>query len=120
MRRGEVMQPALPSIDVATAAALAEDPNVVLLDVREDEEWRFGHAPSATHLAMSKLRGRVAEIDATKRIVCICRSGNRSSQVTAFLLQQGFDAVNMSGGMNAWASFGHPLVTFDGRPGTVV
>lgn len=114
------MEPTIPSIDVDTAAALADDPTVVLLDVREDEEWRFGHTRTAMHLAMSKLQARVGEIDQAKRIVCICRSGNRSSQVTAFLLHQGFDAVNMTGGMSTWASFGHPLVTFDGRPATVI
>jgi rhodanese-related sulfurtransferase len=81
---------------------LADDPTVVLLDVREAEEWRFGHAPTAMHLAMRKLQARVGEIDQAKRIVCICRSGNRSSKVTAFLLHQGFSAVNMTGGMNTW------------------
>lgn len=112
----------LPSIDVDTVAALAEaaEPTVVLLDVREDEEWRFGHAPTAVHLPMSTLKKRVGEIDRSKRIVCICRSGNRSAQVTGFLIHHGFDAVNMSGGMSTWASFGHPLVTYDGRQGTVI
>lgn len=114
------MQTTIPSIDVATAAALADDPQVLLLDVRDDEEWRFGHAPTAKHIPMSTLQGRVDEIDANKRIVCMCRSGGRSSQVTAYLLLKGFDAVNMTGGMSAWSSFGHPLVTFDGRPGTVI
>ncbi len=110
----------VPSVDVNAAATLADDPHVVLLDVREREEWHFGHAPTATHMPMSKLRDRLPELDKTKRFVCICRSGNRSGQVTVFLRHHGFDAVNMSGGMNTWASFGHPLVNVDGQPGTVI
>ena len=117
------MQPTtIAQVDADTTAAqlAAGDPTMVVLDVREDEEWRFGHAPGALHIAMGTVQARVDEIDRTKRIVCVCRSGNRSSQVTAWLSNQGFDAVNLTGGMNAWSSFGHPLVTFDGRPGTVI
>ena len=98
------MQPAtIAQVDVDTTAALlaAGDLTMVVLDVREDEEWRFGHTPGAVHIPMSTLQARVAELDRTKRIVCVCRSGNRSSQVTARLNHQGFDAVNLTGGMNA-------------------
>ena len=53
-------------------------------------------------------------------IICVCRSGNRSARVTAWLRQQGFDAINMTGGMSAWASFGQPLVNHAGNPGVVI
>lgn len=108
----------LPAIDVDTAAASTE--TCVLLDVREPEEWMSGHAPSAIHIPMGELIARVDEIDRTRRIVCVCRSGNRSARVTAWLLQQGFDAVNMTGGMNAWGSFGHPMINHAGNPGVVI
>ena len=54
------------------------------------------------------------------RIVCICRSGNRSGQVTAWLQRQGYDAVNMTGGMQRWASHGHPVIDDAGQPGGVI
>ncbi len=108
----------LPAIDVDAAAA--EPDTTVLLDVREYEEWMAGHAPTATHIAMSQLAERVVELDKSRRIVCICRSGNRSARVTEWLRSQGFDAVNMSGGMSAWSSFGHPLVNHAGHPGVVI
>lgn len=108
----------LPAIDADAAAAAAAD--VVMLDVREYEEWMSGRAPTAVHIPMSKLAARVDEIDRTKRIICVCRSGNRSARVTAWLRQQGFDAINMTGGMSAWASFGHPLVNHSGNPGVVI
>lgn len=103
----------LPSVDPATAAA-GDD---VLLDVREPMEWSAGHAPGATHIPMGELVERVGELRTDRRIICVCRSGNRSSQVTAWLRGQGFDAVNMDGGMGRWASLGQPLVDDTGRPG---
>lgn len=108
---------AVPAIHPDEAAA---DQDAILLDVRDDTEWRFGHAPTATHMAMREIPARLAELDRSRRIVCVCRSGNRSAHVTAFLRHHGYDAVNMTGGMSAWASFGHPLVMDDGRPGMVI
>jgi len=40
----------------------------------------------------------------------ICRSGGRSARVTAYLNQQGWDSVNVAGGMGAWAASGRPMV----------
>jgi len=107
----------LPSFDADTAAS---DKVSVLVDVREHEEWIRGHAPAAVHIPMSKFVERVGELDPTRRIICVCRSGNRSAQVTAWLLQHGFDAVNLTGGMNSWSAGGHPLVNSAGDPGVVI
>ena len=109
---------AIPSIDVDAAAA--RDDDSVLRDVREYEEWMSGHAPSATHIPMSQLPKRIDELDRSRRIVCVCRSGNRSAQVTAWLRQQGFDAVNMRGGMSVWSSFGHRVINHNGHPVVVI
>jgi rhodanese-related sulfurtransferase len=107
----------LPSIDVETAAASTD---ALLLDVREFQEWMAGRAPSAIHIPMGEIVDRLGEIDRSRRVVCICRSGNRSSRVTQYLLDQGFDAVNMTGGMNAWASAQLPMVNHAGNPGVVI
>lgn len=109
----------LPTVSVDDASAEAAT-GAVLLDVREYDEWMSGHAPTAIHIPMNDLPARVAELDRSRRIVCICRSGNRSSRVTAWLMQQGFDAVNMAGGMFQWASFGHPTVNHAGNAGVVI
>ena len=106
------------TIDADSAAAA--DADFVILDVREYEEWMSGHAPGAVHIPMSELMARVEEIDPTKHIICVCRSGNRSARVTAWLRQHGFDAINMTGGMSTWASFGHPLVNHAGNAGVVI
>lgn len=95
-----------------------------LLDVREDDEWQAGHAEGALHLPMSEFTARFGELTERVpdggRINVICRSGGRSAQVTAYLVQQGLDAVNVDGGMQAWEAAGRPVVAADGAPGAVI
>jgi rhodanese-related sulfurtransferase len=91
----------------------------LLLDVREDDEWQAGHAPGARLVPMSQVQARIDELPRDRRIVTICRSGGRSRRVTEALSAWGFDAVNLSGGMQAWQAAGLPVVTDDGHEGTV-
>ena len=97
-----------------SSAQLPED--TYLLDVREDDEWRAGHAPTAVHLPMTQLPERLGEVPADGDVVIVCRSGHRSAEVVRFLLAQGYDNVrNLTDGMFGWASAGRPLVSEDGR-----
>jgi rhodanese-related sulfurtransferase len=76
----------------------------VVLDVREDSELRIARFPfPVLHIPMQSLPARVAELPRGVPIVCACRSGARSAQVTHWLVRQGFDAVNLEGGILAWA-----------------
>ncbi len=97
-------------VDVQTTAALREQPDVMILDVREQDEWDAGHIPGAVFMPMGQVPDRLSEIPKDKTVIVQCRSGNRSSQVTDFLVQQGFTNVhNMAGGLNAWQSAGLPV-----------
>lgn len=109
-------QQTLPSIDADAAFA---DTSSFLLDVREPIEWQAGHVDRAVHIPMQELVERIDELPKDRRIVCMCRSGNRSGRVVAYLRQHGYDAVNLSGGAQQWAGFGHPLVNHAGNPGVV-
>ncbi|MFI9601721.1 MULTISPECIES: rhodanese-like domain-containing protein [Streptomyces] len=95
-----------------------------LLDVREDDEWRAGHAEGALHIPLSEFVARYGELTEAApqdgRVHVICRSGGRSAQVAMYLVQQGVDAVNVDGGMQVWEASGRPVVTDEGRPGQVV
>ncbi|MEU3346957.1 rhodanese-like domain-containing protein [Streptomyces sp. NPDC006700] len=95
-----------------------------LLDVREDDEWRAGHAEGALHIPLSEFVARYGELTEAApqdgRVNVICRSGGRSAQVAMYLVQQGVDAVNVDGGMQVWAASGRPVVTDEGQPGQVV
>ncbi|MFD7294263.1 rhodanese-like domain-containing protein [Streptomyces sp. NPDC059897] len=94
-----------------------------LLDVREDDEWQAGHAAGALHIPMSEFVARYGELTEAApqdgRVNVICRSGGRSAQVTMYLAQQGVDAVNVDGGMQAWEAAGRPVVDDNGQPGGV-
>ncbi|MEV8551694.1 rhodanese-like domain-containing protein [Streptomyces glaucescens] len=95
-----------------------------LLDVREDDEWQAGHAKGALHIPISDFVARYGELTEAApqdgRVNVICRSGGRSAQVTMYLAQQGIDAVNVDGGMQAWEAAGRPVVTDQGQPGYVL
>jgi len=98
-------QPHVPSI---TAHAVDED--AYLLDVREYDEWAAGRAAGAVHIPMSELPGRLDEVPTDRQVVVACRVGGRSAQVAAWLNVNGYDAVNLEGGMFAWQAAGRPIV----------
>lgn len=106
----------VPEVDVTIAGAAVDD---VLLDVREPDEWYAGHAPGAVWVPLADLESARFQLPMNRRIVVVCRSGVRSATATQVLLEWGFDAVNLAGGMLAWAQAGHPVVTDEGGSGTV-
>lgn len=77
----------------------------VLLDVRTDEEFHQGHIPYAKHIPVDQLELRLNELNEMKdrKILCICRSGYRSSLAAEFLFDQGFlQLFNLAGGLLEW------------------
>ncbi|MTA88353.1 MAG: rhodanese-like domain-containing protein, partial [Actinobacteria bacterium] len=85
-----------------------------------NDEWEAGHAPAAVHIAMSDLPDQLDQLRDGHRIVVICRSGNRSGKVTAWLINHGIDAVNMTGGMQVWEKAGLPVVSSSNAVGAVI
>jgi rhodanese-related sulfurtransferase len=96
------------------------DEGAVFLDVREPDEWRGGHAPDAVHIPLAALAASVDRLDKDQPIVAVCRVGGRSERAAAVLIQRGFDAVNLAGGLQAWNAAGMPIVTDTGDPGSVI
>ena len=98
-------------VPVTAVADLPE--RAVLLDVRENDEWAAGHAPGAVHVPMGQVAQRLDELTTVfpdRSVHVVCRSGGRSARVTAYLKQAGWAAVNVDGGMRAWAAAGRPMV----------
>ncbi len=102
---------ALPdSVDVDTVAALRDNPDVLLLDVREPDEYEAGHIPGIMLIPMGEVADRLSEIPQDKTIIVTCRSGNRSAQIADLLRSSGYSRVhNMEGGLLAWLEAGHPV-----------
>jgi rhodanese-related sulfurtransferase len=69
------------------------------LDVREEMELAVEHVPDAVNLPLGELRSRLEELPRNREILVVCRSGQRAYTATRCLLQNGFDALVVSGGM---------------------
>src|SRR6476661_6178240 len=106
--------------EIPTVAVSDVQPDAVVLDVREPEEWSAGHIEGARHVPMFQVPQHVGyadDLSTDAPIVVVCKMGGRSAQVTAWLNQHGYAAVNLDGGMLAWATSGRPMVSEDGaRP----
>ena len=96
----------------APAIAVDQLPaDAVLLDVREPDEWAAGHAEGAVHVPLADVPARLGDLPPATPLYVICRSGARSGRAVQWLSQQGVDVVNVSGGMQAWAASGRPMVS---------
>jgi rhodanese-related sulfurtransferase len=90
------------SVPATDWAQWTEDNGALILDVRQPKEWALGTLPDATLLSMHDIPARLGELPKDQAILCVCRSGDRSGQVAAFLAQNGYESVaNMTGGMKA-------------------
>ena len=82
--------------------------DAVLLDVRESVELAVEVVPGAVNIPLGQLRTRLDELPRDREIDVICRSGQRAYYATRILLQHGFDARTVSGGMLSHAILSTP------------
>jgi rhodanese-related sulfurtransferase len=88
----------------------ASEPNRIVLDVRQPEEYASGHLPGARLLPLGKVSSQAAELPKGIPLYVICHSGNRSRQASEILSRLGFkDIRNVQGGILAWQAAGYPL-----------
>ena len=98
-------------------AVLRMNRGAVLVDVRETGEFKNGHAPSARHVPLGRIRREgVAVIDALRlpqdasEVLLICQSGMRSRMAQSLLSKDASRRyVNVDGGMSAWSGNGLPV-----------
>lgn len=97
---------------------LNRGPELLLLDVRDDDEWTEGHVTGAYHLPLPTLPGRAAsfasEVGDTQAVAVICEAGVRSSTAASILhsLLKG-PIYNVPAGMYGWREAAYPLETED-------
>lgn len=80
-----------------------------ILDVREPHELEQAHVAGAQHIPLGSLVERLDEVPRDRTVHVMCHVGGRSAQAAAYLESQGFDAVNVSGGILAWYRAGLPV-----------
>ena len=92
------------TIEGKDAVNLVDNSEYYFLDVRTMSEHAEGAIPNADCIPLQEIGQRLSELNdyKNKKIIVYCRSGNRSGKATKILKENGFDAVNLIGGMNSW------------------
>ncbi|OOZ39622.1 hypothetical protein BOW53_10785 [Solemya pervernicosa gill symbiont] len=87
--------------------------DAVLLDVRDDKEYRQdGHINDSIHIPLGDLQRRMEELDKYKGkpVIAYCRSGHRSRGALSMLKREGFETLyNLGGGIMAWQNANLPV-----------
>ncbi|MFL9877037.1 MBL fold metallo-hydrolase [Herbaspirillum rhizosphaerae] len=99
--------------EIEPMSLLEHAAKVQIVDVREAPEFvdSIGHIAGARLVPLSELSSRLNELDQSRPVVAVCRSGVRSAQASALLAKSGFSQVaNLAGGMLKWRSESLPVV----------
>lgn len=91
---------------------MAAGGRMLLLDVREPDEFRSGHIAGAVNVPVRQLPARVMELPQEKglKIVAYCASGIRSAYATMFLRVYGYgDVRTLAHGIRGWVAEGYPV-----------
>jgi len=96
------------------ATQMMNDGDTIVVDVRDESEFKNGHVLNARNLPVSKLDERMHEIEKFKDrdIVLYCDSGMRTTRASAKLKKNGFEKLHViAGGLTAWEKANLPTVT---------
>lgn len=94
------------------AVRLMNHDEAVVLDVREEGEFKEGHIINARHIPVGVLESRCNELESQKEkpLIVYCRTGQRAAKASAILQRQGFKSVyKLNGGIMAWAGANMPV-----------
>ena len=81
---------------------------IVIIDVREADEYTMGRIPGSMWIPLGELASRTDEVSTDVPVVMVCRSGNRSAEAVKILQRAGFTNIhNMTGGMIEWNAAGY-------------
>ncbi|QNR20003.1 hypothetical protein HNY42_03260 [Exiguobacterium sp. Helios] len=86
-----------------TVEVARQNADTLVLDVRETAEYAFAHIPSAVNIPLGELEERIEELDMSKTIYVVCRTGSRSDLACQQLDAKGFNVQNVVPGMSDWA-----------------
>ncbi|MDD4915129.1 MAG: rhodanese-like domain-containing protein [Methylococcales bacterium] len=90
---------------------LLDNKHLLLLDVREGNEFAYARIEGSLNIPLGQIPGRVDELDTERDIAVICHHGIRSQQACQYLQQVGFVRLyNLKGGIDAWSVVCDPAV----------
>lgn len=98
-------------IDADEVEARVMQPDVILLDVRSNKEFKEGHIAQAKHYFVGKMAKNLPEIAKDATIIIQCQSGDRATIASSYLMKHGFtNILNYAGSMMDWKAKGKPVV----------
>ena len=103
----------LEAVDAGTLLRRLDEGDVVVLDVRPEQEFRAGHIPDARSIPIDELAERLHEVPRDREIVAYCRGPYCvfSDEAVALLRAHGYDARRLDVGLPDWRSAGLPVAT---------
>jgi rhodanese-related sulfurtransferase len=98
-------------VSVQQAKQMIDRGDVLILDVRTQEEYDAGHIKNSTLIPVQVLDKRLNELPRDKKILVYCKAGGRSAQASQILVNSGFKEIyNMKGGITDWTNAGYDLI----------
>lgn len=108
------IKPAITEKDASTVKQLLEtNKNIILIDVRETEEWDEGYIPGAIHISKGIIERDIEKIvtDKNTEIILYCRGGMRSLIAANNLQKMGYtNLCSMQGGITAWMNAQYEII----------
>jgi hydroxyacylglutathione hydrolase len=103
----------IEQIDPEELAGRLESDDLMVLDVRDDDEFAEAHIPGSVNLPYGELPDRQGELPRDREIAAICSGGKRSGLAASILQREGFERVVhvANGGVGTWRRSGHPVET---------
>lgn len=102
----------IKNVDPSLATIMINHEDAVIIDVREENEFKEGHVINSIHIPLKKIENKLSDLEKYKSrpIIVNCRSGQRSMTACSILSKNGFEKVfNMGGGMLAWKNANLPV-----------
>ncbi len=91
------------SVSTRELQNLIEKNSMIIIDVRESQEYKTGHIPQAKNIPLSKFSQQLSKVPKDRDVYVICQSGMRSKRAYAILKQSGYTKIkNVRGGMMSW------------------
>ncbi|MCZ7381868.1 MAG: rhodanese-like domain-containing protein [Candidatus Methanoperedens sp.] len=98
-------------VSIQQAKEMIDRGDVLILDVRTQEEYDAGHIKNSTLIPVQVLDKRLNELPHDKKILVYCKAGGRSAQASEILVNNGFKEIyNMKGGITDWTNAGNDVV----------
>ncbi|PSW42560.1 thiosulfate sulfurtransferase GlpE [Photobacterium phosphoreum] len=98
-------------LSVLDAQPLLQQPNTVLVDIRDLQSYRLAHAPAAFHLTNDTMVTLMDEVDFEQPVLVMCYHGVSSQGAAQYLANQGYEQVySIDGGFEAWRREALPMV----------